>query len=326
MPSVPLHQRRSSPPLGRDLRTTRKLATLTQSELAARAGCSLPTLRAAERGEGALKTFMSLAAVLDMQIGARSLPLGTTLGARLATLRGRREMGQRVVAQLAGISPTTLAALERNSGGHLATVIRVGEALGAQLRLVPAGSAIPFWTGPASSSVHQAWTTPSALLERLYVVVDGAFGLDPCSPVRRGPQAPVKAKLRYVEADDALSLPWKAATVFMNPPYGRQLRLWVAKAHAEAASGRAGTVFGLLPARPDTGWWHEHVAGQADVWLLRGRLSFGTGANAAPFPSAIVVWSARPEHIDRMAVAFPGAWHVPLAERRQQAEPGLAAE
>ena len=109
-------------------------------------------------------------------------------------------------------------------------------------------------------------------------------------------------------------------------PYGRQLRLWVAKAHAEAASGRAGTVFGLLPARPDTGWWQEHVAGHADVWLLRGCLSFGAGANAAPFPLAIVVWSARPEHVDRMTVAFPDAWHVPLAEKRRQAGRDLAAE
>ena len=126
----------------------------------------------------------------------------------------------------------------------------------------------------------------------------------------------MRAKLRYVEADDALSLPWKAETVFANPPYGRQLRLWVAKAHAETVSGRAGTTFGLLPARPDTGWWHEHVAGKADVWLLRGRLSFGAGANAAPFPSAIVVWNARSEHVDRMALAFPDAWHVPLAGER----------
>ena len=286
----------------------------------------MPTLRAAERGEGALKTFVALAATLDMGIGGRSLPPGATLGGRLAALRKRRKMGQRTVAQVAGISPTTLAALERSSGGHLATVIAVGEALGAQLRLVAVGSAVPFWTGAAASSVHQAWTTPLAVLERLYTVVGGAFGLDPCSPVRRGPKASVKARLRYVEADDALSLPWKAATVFANPPYGRQLRLWVAKAHLEAVSRRAGTVFGLLPARPDTGWWHEHVAGQADVWLLRGRLSFGAGANAAPFPSAIVVWGAQPEHVERMAVAFRDAWHVPPSGGRQRAEPILAAE
>lgn len=160
-------------------------------------------------------------------------------------------------------------------------------------------------------SVDGRWTTPKALLELLYDVIGGPFGLDPCSPVRTGAAAPVRARLRFTQANNGLLLPWKADTVFMNPPYGRELPLWMAKAHSEAAQGMAGTVFGLVPARSGTAWWHDHAAGHADVWLLRRRLRFGEAKNGAPFPSAIVVWSATERHRTRMALAFPDAWHVP---------------
>jgi hypothetical protein len=127
----------------------------------------------------------------------------------------------------------------------------------------------------------------------------------------------VKAKLRYVVGDDGLSLPWKASSVFLNPPYGRGLVSWVARADQESALGRAGVIFALVPARSDTGWWHNHIAGRADVWMLRGRLSFGKGGQPAPFASAIVVWRATEGHRTRMAAAFPDAWHIrPVNEGR----------
>lgn len=200
-----MHQIHCHPALGQDLRRARRVAGLTQAGIATRTGFSLPTVRAAERSEGALTTFLLLAASLGMEIGGGSLPAGDELGARLAVLRKRRGLGRRTVAELAGISPTTLASLEKKNAGHLTTVIKVGEAVGARLRLIPLGSNPGYWTAAATSSVHQSWTTPPELLDLLYGVVGGSFGLDPCSPVRRGPLAPVKARLRYVQADDGLS-------------------------------------------------------------------------------------------------------------------------
>jgi phage N-6-adenine-methyltransferase len=218
-------------------------------------------------------------------------------------------MGRRIVAELAGISPTTVAAIERDATAHLASVVRIGEALGAHLRLVPLGTPGSYWTAAAASSAHQAWTTPRDVLERLYRVVGGSFDLDPCSPVRSGPRAPVRARLRYTEEDDGLHRPWIGA-VFVNPPYGRALPLWTAKARQEAEAGRASLVIGLVPARTDTRWWHADIAGLADVFLLKGRLAFGDGAVSAPFPSAVVIWGAITEHRTRMRQAFPDAWHV----------------
>ncbi|MFC7551151.1 DNA N-6-adenine-methyltransferase [Pseudoroseomonas wenyumeiae] len=80
--------------------------------------------------------------------------------------------------------------------------------------------------------------------------------------------------------DDSLRLPWYGS-VFMNPPYGRELPRWVAKARTEAEAGRASVVFGLIPARTDTRWWHDYIAAVADIWMLRGRLAFGDGTQPA---------------------------------------------
>lgn len=78
------------------------------------------------------------------------------------------------------------------------------------------------------------------------------------------------------------------AKVWLNPPYGREIGLWVAKAVEEAAAGA--TVVCLLPARTDTRWWHDFVIKHGKVEFVRGRLKFGGCKNSAPFPSALVVF------------------------------------
>jgi hypothetical protein len=57
--------------------------------------------------------------------------------------------------------------------------------------------------------------------------------------------------MHFTAEDDGLSLPWHG-TVFVNPPYGRQLPAWIAKAHAEVEQGNARLVVALIPARTDT--------------------------------------------------------------------------
>jgi hypothetical protein len=109
--------------------------------------------------------------------------------------------------------------------------------------------------------------------------------------------------------DDGLALPWRGK-VFMNPPYGRTLRQWVSKAQAEVTARRAALVVALVPARTETLWWHHHIAGAADAFMLRGRLSFGNDT-PAPFPSALILWGASSAQLDTMRREFPTAWHAP---------------
>ena len=99
--------------------------------------------------------------------------------------------------------------------------------------------------------------------------------------------------------------------MFVNPPYGRELARWIAKAKAEVEQGRARCVVALVPSRTDTRWWHEHIAGCADVYLLRGRLTFGEASQVAPFPSALVVWGADRETAQALGMKLDDAWHVP---------------
>jgi hypothetical protein len=49
----------------------------------------------------------------------------------------------------------------------------------------------------------------------------------------------------------------------------------------------------LIPSRTDTRWWHEDVMTADEIRFVKGRLKFGDAVNAAPFPSAIVVWHGK---------------------------------
>jgi hypothetical protein len=74
----------------------------------------------------------------------------------------------------------------------------------------------------------------------------------------------------------------------MNPPYGREIGLWMRKAYESSLQGA--TVVGLVPARTDTAWWHDFAAKAPEVRFIRGRLKFGRSRNSAPFPSAVIVF------------------------------------
>jgi hypothetical protein len=209
------------------------------------------------------------------------------------------------------VSRNTLTALE-GSIGLVSTLEAYGGAVGAGLYLAAAGGKRDFYTHTGNSSAYHGWRTPVALGALLTQAV-GGFDLDPCAATIDKRHARVKARLLLTAEDDGLSVPWRGQ-VFVNPPYGRSLKLWTRKCASEAAAGRA-VVIGLLPARPDTRWWHDYIVGQSEVFMLRGRLQFGDGGQSAPFPSAIVVWGAPQELISRIATALADAWHIPACSR-----------
>jgi site-specific DNA-methyltransferase (adenine-specific) len=85
----------------------------------------------------------------------------------------------------------------------------------------------------------------------------------------------VQAKKRYFEHDDGLAQPWRAETVFCNPPYSKASQ-FIRKGRVSWGSGECVRVLLLLPERTHVSAFHEEVAGQADVFFLRGALRFGT--------------------------------------------------
>jgi phage N-6-adenine-methyltransferase len=134
------------------------------------------------------------------------------------------------------------------------------------------------------SSATNEWTTPQNFFDQLDA--EFAFTLDPCCT-----HASAKCATYFTADDDGLSKPWAPHRVFMNPPYGREIKLWMRKAHEE--SKRGALVVCLVPSRTDTAWWHDYAV-MGEVRFLRGRLNFGgekkAGSHNAPFPIAVVVF------------------------------------
>lgn len=134
-------------------------------------------------------------------------------------------------------------------------------------------------------SVHYSsstgnWSTPQDLFDDL----DREFGftVDACATSENA-----KCEEFFSPEQDGLRQEWRGV-VWMNPPYGRDIKRWVAKAYVTAWFGR-GTVVCLVPARTDTGWWHDYCA-KGEIRFIRGRLKFGDGTKDAPFPSAVVIF------------------------------------
>lgn len=297
--------------LGKSLRLARRERRLSQGEVARKAGVSRPTVRQLEGGRGNLDSWDKVLRALELILQGRSLPSAQSLGRRVAELRKRRGLSQRSLASLVECSHPTIVALERKGRGRLDVLQRVLDCLGAGATLRPEGEVRAFYEGAALSSAHHGWHTPSAVLEVLYGIF-GQFDLDPCSPTTDRRSAPVRARVRFTAEDDGLSLPW-FGQVFLNPPYGRKLPNWTAKAMAEIAHGQVRAIVAVLPARPDTRWWHRDIAGHAHISFLRGRLRFGDGEQSAPFPSVLVIWGGTDDQLMAVRVAFPNAWHLSAA-------------
>jgi|TARA_Y100000296_G_C5173412_1_gene258625 site-specific DNA-methyltransferase (adenine-specific) len=132
------------------------------------------------------------------------------------------------------------------------------------------------------SSASSEWDTPQGFYDKLDKQFN--FTLDPCATSKSA-----KCKKYYTEEDDGLAQDWKGQTVFVNPPYGRGIGVWLKKGYEESKKHNTVVVM-LIPSRTDTKWWHDYVMKAKEVHLVRGRLKFGTSANAAPFPSAVVVF------------------------------------
>lgn len=132
------------------------------------------------------------------------------------------------------------------------------------------------------SSKTNEWSTPQSFFDELDKEFN--FTLDPCATHDNA-----KCDKYYTIEDDGLLQDWSKDIVFMNPPYGREIKYWVQKAYEESLKGA--TVVCLIPARTDTSYWHNYIFDKADdIRFIKGRLKFGDGKNSAPFPSAVIVY------------------------------------
>ena len=105
------------------------------------------------------------------------------------------------------------------------------------------------------------WLTPPAIIAAL-----GLFDLDPCAHPR---QKNKTAKKMIAPPIDGLAIEWRGR-VFLNPPYGSQLKHWIERLAAHN-NGIA-----LVPARTEVESWFWPFIWEAAtaVLFIRGRLFF----------------------------------------------------
>jgi site-specific DNA-methyltransferase (adenine-specific) len=144
------------------------------------------------------------------------------------------------------------------------------------------------FTSGMRSSLDDTWTTPKDFFDKLHQEFN--FTLDAAAlkssalvPNYLGPDHD------YGWRRDALTVEWGGASeggaVWLNPPYGKAISKFVAKANLESTKGV--TVVCLVPARTDTRWWWDSCI-HHEIRFIKGRIKF-SGAGPAPFPSAVVV-------------------------------------
>lgn len=137
------------------------------------------------------------------------------------------------------------------------------------------------------SSDSNEWGTPQDLYDQLNS--EFHFTLDPCSTTQNH-----KCDKFYTAQDNGLSKSWANETVFVNPPYGREIGDWVQKCHDENKENNSVCVM-LIPARTDTKYFHRYIYHRAEIRFIEGRIKFISSdptkkSQSAPFPSMIVIF------------------------------------
>lgn len=142
------------------------------------------------------------------------------------------------------------------------------------------------------SSNNMNWETPKNIIELAKSIVGiDQFTLDCCAK----DSSVAKGSYYFSPEDDGLKQKWYG-TVWNNPPYGRNIIKWIKKSYEESLTGVE--VICLIPARTDTVYFHDYCAKFAQVYLIKGRITFEINKSPvcdknghpmpAPFPSMFV--------------------------------------
>lgn len=110
------------------------------------------------------------------------------------------------------------------------------------------------------------------------------FTLDPCADEKNH-----KCEKFFTRKENGLLQDWSGESVFVNPPYGREIYNWVEKCYWKGHKENTIVVL-LIPARTDTKYFHDFILNRSEIRFIKGRLKFGDSDNSAPFPSMVVVF------------------------------------
>jgi len=134
--------------------------------------------------------------------------------------------------------------------------------------------------------------TSPPVIEPLKYAVGGQFDLDAatCEKITH------IAKQYYTKEDDGLESPW-FGRVFINPPYSRQKKKWIAKAREEITKDSVEFIVFLCRGDSSTDWWHGLFEDASYVCFLDSRMKFVGAKSSARFPSHIFVLGDAPSKL-----------------------------
>ena len=139
------------------------------------------------------------------------------------------------------------------------------------------------------SSDRDDWETPPELFATLDNFYN--FKIDAAASAKNA-----KCETYFTKEDNGLLQDWDKTT-WCNPPYGREVAMWIQKGCEESEKHNS-TVVMLVAARVGTIWFHEYVFNRArEVHFIKGRLNFVGGKYVAPFYSMVVVWQGEMGYI-----------------------------
>lgn len=136
--------------------------------------------------------------------------------------------------------------------------------------------------GPSS---RDDWETPDNLFQLLHD--EFLFTLDAAANATNAKLATYLGPGGLL--DNAFSLPAPFdESVWVNPPYGRDLSRWIRLFQQWATEGS--TVVALLPANTDTAWFRLVWDAAAEIRFLQGRVQFIGSTSSNPGGSMIAVF------------------------------------
>ncbi len=126
------------------------------------------------------------------------------------------------------------------------------------------------------------YSTPTGFFQPLDDIFH--FTLDVCATPENN-----KVAKYFTKEQDGLVQPWAGNVCWMNPPYGRDMVKWLAKAKHEADNCGVTTVC-LIPSRTNTSWWHSICLKASQIWFVLGRPKFDNTSHGLPLPLVVVVF------------------------------------
>lgn len=215
--------------LGAKISDARGQHGLTLIAASSKLGHSIQTVRSVEAGTGTISSMLRQIRKLDRRIWWGGYPDGVSLGSALANARKRRQLSQRTLATLIGVTQPTIVSMERRSTGRMETLERYLLAVRVSAQIVQGGQKIvrprqliPKKNAPEQDRVFTPFDLSKSVID--HFPLSGKV-LDPC---RGGgafyAQLPDHVKRYWCEIEDGRDFfDWHAPVdwVITNPPWSK---------------------------------------------------------------------------------------------------------